>query len=137
MIFKNSQEPNPYFLKLFISSLASSHTHYWASQVALVVMKPLANSGDVRDTGSSPGWRRSPGGGQGNPLWYSCLENLVDRGDWWATVHRVAKSWTRLKQLSMHAHILPTLLKIKEANESKRFGKSRRIREYNLSPSRN
>ena len=108
-----------------------------ASQVALVVMKPPANSGDVRDTGSSPGWRRSPGGGQGNPLWYSCLENLVNRGDCWATVHRVAKSWTRLKQLSMHAHILLTLLKVKEANESKRFGKSRRMREYNLSSSRN
>ena len=43
---------------------------------------------------------RSPGGGQGNPLWYSCLENPMDRGAWWATVGRVPKSWTQLKRLS-------------------------------------
>ena len=46
---------------------------------------------------------RSPGGGHGNPLQYSCLENPMDRGAWWSTVHRVAKSQTRLKRLSMHA----------------------------------
>ena len=45
---------------------------------------------------------RSPGGGSGNPLQYSCLENPMDKGAWWATVHRVTKSRTRLKQLSMH-----------------------------------
>ena len=43
------------------------------------------------------------GGGHGNPFQHSCLENLMDRGAWWAIVHRVAKSWTRLKWLSMHA----------------------------------
>ena len=43
------------------------------------------------------------GEGNGNPLQYSCLENPVDRGAWWAAVHRVAESRTRLKQLSMHA----------------------------------
>ena len=43
--------------------------------------------------------------GNGNPLQYSCLENPMDRGAWWAMVHRVAKSQTRLKGLSMHAHI--------------------------------
>ena len=43
------------------------------------------------------------GGGDGNPLQYSCLENPMDRGAWWATVHRVEKSQTQLKQLSMHA----------------------------------
>ena len=43
------------------------------------------------------------GEGNGNPLQYSCLENPVDRGAWWAAVHRVAQSWTRLKRLSMHA----------------------------------
>ena len=51
---------------------------------------------------SIPGSERSPGEGSGNPLHYSCLENPMDRGAWWATVHGVAKSWTRLKQLSMH-----------------------------------
>ena len=50
-----------------------------------------------------PGWGRSPGGGPGNPLQYSCLENPMDRGAWRATVHRVAKNQTQLKQLSMHA----------------------------------
>ena len=46
---------------------------------------------------------RSPGEGNGNPLQYSCLENSMDTGAWWATVHRVTKSWTRLKRLSTHA----------------------------------
>ena len=52
--------------------------------------------------GSIPGLGRSPGEGCGNPLQYSCLENPMDRGAWRATVHRVAKSWTWLKQLSTH-----------------------------------
>ena len=52
---------------------------YGASQVALVVKKPLANAGDIRDAGSIPGSGRSPGGGHGNPLKYSCLENPMDR----------------------------------------------------------
>ena len=60
-----------------------------------------ANAGDIGDWGSIPGWGRSPGGGRGNSLQYSCLENPMDRGAWWATAHRVAKSQTRLKQLSM------------------------------------
>ena len=48
---------------------------FWASQVALVVKDPSANAGDIRDMGSIPGSRRSPGGRYGNPLQYSCLEN--------------------------------------------------------------
>ena len=71
--------------------------------MVLVVKNPPTNAGDVRDVGSIPGSGRSPRGGHGNLLQYSCLENLMDRGAWWATVHRVAKSWTWLKQLSMHA----------------------------------
>ena len=58
-----------------------------------MVKNPLANAGDMRDTGSVPGLGRSPEGGHGNPLRYSCLENPMDRGAWWAMVHRVAKSW--------------------------------------------
>ena len=50
-----------------------------------------------------PGLGRSPGGGNGTPLQYSCLENPMDRGAQWATVHRVSKSQTSLKQFSMHA----------------------------------
>ena len=65
-----------------------------ASQVALVVKNLPASAGDIRDTGSIPGLGRSPGGGHGNPLQYSCLENPMDREAWRATVHRVAKSQT-------------------------------------------
>ena len=61
-----------------------------------------ANAGDARDTGSIPGLGRSPEGGHGNPLQYSCLENPLHRGAWWVTVHRVAKIRTRLKQLGRH-----------------------------------
>ena len=61
------------------------------------------NAGDLRDVGSIPGLGRSAGERHGNPIWYSCLENSTDKGVWRATVHRVAKSWTRLKRLSTHA----------------------------------
>ena len=64
-----------------------------ASQVVLVVKNLPANAGDVRDTGLIPESGRSPGGGHGNPLQYSCLENPMDRGAWQAIVHRVPKSW--------------------------------------------
>ena len=67
------------------------------SQVALAVKNPSANAGDM---GLIPALGRSPGGGHGNPLQYSCLENPIDRGAWWAMVHRIAKSRTRPKQLS-------------------------------------
>ena len=57
----------------------------------LVVKSLPASAGDVRDEGSVPGVARCPGGGQGNPPQYCCLENPMDRGVWWATVHRVAE----------------------------------------------
>ena len=66
-----------------------------------VVKKLPTNAGDA---GLIPGLGRSPGGGHGNPLRYSCLENFMDRGAWQATDHRVAKSQTQLKQISTHAH---------------------------------
>ena len=61
------------------------------------VKNPPGNAEDLRDMGSIPGLGRSPGEGNGNPLQYSCLENFMDRGAWQATVHGVAKSWTRLR----------------------------------------
>ena len=73
-----------------------------ASQVAVVVKNMPANEGDMRDLGLIPGWGRSHGEGNGNPLQYSCLENPIDRGVWRGTVHRVAQSQIQLKQLSMH-----------------------------------
>ena len=60
------------------------------------VKESTCSAGDVRDVGSVPGLGRSPGGGHGNPLQYSCLENPMDRGAWGTIVHRVAKNWTQL-----------------------------------------
>ena len=62
-----------------------------------MVKNPPASAGDVRDSGSIPALGRSPGGGHGNPLQYSCLGNLMDRGGWQAIVHTVTKSWIRLR----------------------------------------
>ena len=59
-----------------------------------MVKNVLANAGDLRDMSSIPGSGRSSGGGHGNPLQYSFLENSMDRGAWWATAHGFAKSWT-------------------------------------------
>ena len=66
---------------------------HWASQVALVVKNLPANAEGIRDMGPIPGSGRSPGGGYGNPLQYSCLVNPMN---WRVTVHGVTKSWTRL-----------------------------------------
>ena len=57
-----------------------------------MVKNLFANAGDIRDDGLIPGLGRSPAGGNGNPLQYSCLGNPMDRGAWWATFHRVAES---------------------------------------------
>ena len=73
--------------------VSDSYDYIWASQVTLV-------AGDIRDTSLNPGLGKSSGGGHGNPLQYSCVENAIDRGAWWTTVHGVTKS---LKPLSMHA----------------------------------
>ena len=69
------------------------HDLKWASLVAQTAKNLPANAGDP---GSILGLERSLGEGNGNSLQYSCLENSMDRGAWWATVHEVTKSWTRL-----------------------------------------
>ena len=66
-----------------------------------MVKKLLANAGDIRNMGLIPGLGRSPGGGNGNPFQYTCLQNSMDRDAWQAIVHRVAKSQTRLKRLNI------------------------------------
>ena len=83
---------NSYMQLLFSIYLDSINR---ASQVALVVKNLPA--GDLRDAGSVLGSGRSPREGHGNLLQYSCLENSMDRGAWWAAVHGVAKNWTQLK----------------------------------------
>ena len=77
-----------------------------ASQVALKVKNSPANAGH---SSVIPGSRRSPGEGNGKPLQYSSLGNLMDRGAWGATVHGVAKKWTRLSDFT-HTHIDDSML---------------------------
>ena len=86
---------------LLLSSLLETDEKRRTSQVALVVKKLLANAEDIKDACSIPGLGRCPGGGHGNPLQYPCLENPMDRGAQWATVHSIPKSQTQLKRLSM------------------------------------
>ena len=74
-----------------------------ASQLVLEVKNLPPSAGDKRDAGLIPELERYPRGGYGNPLQYSCLENPIDRGTWWALVHRVAKNQTRLSNLA-HKH---------------------------------
>ena len=71
--------------------------HCLLHQMILGVQNLPTNAGDIRDMGLIPGLGRSSGGGHGNPLQYFCLENPMDREAWWATVHRITKSQTRLK----------------------------------------
>ena len=76
--------------------------------MALVVKNPPASAGDIGDNSLIPGLGRSPGGGHDNPLQYVSLENPMDRGAWWAIVHRVTKvikSRTQLKQFSTHTYM--------------------------------
>ena len=96
-------------IQIYISSI-SRVCFSWAYQftsklglLALVVKDLPANTEDIRDASLIPGLGRFPGGRHGNPLQYSCLENSMNRGVWWALVHRLAKSQTRLKQLCMHS----------------------------------
>ena len=83
----------------------SNFTFYYHGGNSVVKNTP-ANVGDTGDVGSIPGWERSPGGGSGNPLQYSCLENPMDRGAWRATVQGVTKSQKRLLNVSPSPHQL-------------------------------
>ena len=73
----------------------------WGFPGGLVGQEPTCSAGETGDVGLIPGWGRSPGEGHGNPLQYSCLDNPMGRGAWWATVHGVT-SQTQLKQRSTH-----------------------------------
>ena len=77
-----------------VEGKASAVKNSSASQVALVLKNRHTNAGDIREAVPIPGSGRFPGGGPGNPLQYPCLENPMDRGTWWATFHKVTKSWT-------------------------------------------
>ena len=73
---------------------------FWGFPGGTVVKNPPASARDARDVGSIPGSRRSPGGGNGNPLQYSCLKNSMDGGAWWSIVHGVTKNQTWLNNLA-------------------------------------
>ena len=82
--------------------MATQVQYSWASLVAQMVKKKKKSSCNVGDLSSIPGLGSSPGGGHGNPLQYSCLENPMVRGAWSAAVHGVAKSRTRLRDFTFH-----------------------------------
>ena len=94
-----SQLQSPGIEKIRISLDREAHHLYQLKGFpgSLVVKNTPANAGDIRDVGLIFGSGRFPGGGRGNPLQYSCLENPMVRGAWWATIHEVTKSWTRSK----------------------------------------
>ena len=89
-------------VSLFQDSKADVYLSYWGFPGSTVVKNPPANTEDTRNVDSIPGSERSPRVGNGKLFQYSCLENSMDRGAWWATVHGVTKSWTRL---STHARM--------------------------------
>ena len=92
---REATEPSPVYYSLFMGLTCFPG--------GPVVKNPSASAGEVRGAGSIPKSGRSPGGGHGNPLQCSCLENPMNRGAWQATVHRVTKSWARMKRVSLHA----------------------------------
>ena len=89
----------------FVFPLKFMKVLIWGFPCGSVVKNPSTNAGDIRGTSSILGLGISPGRGHGNLLQYFCLENPMERGAWWATAHKVAKSWTQLKQLSMYARV--------------------------------
>ena len=74
-----------------VRNIVPEYLGLWGFPGDSVVKNLPVNAGDIRDVGLIPGLVRSLGGGHGNPLQYSCLENPMDRGAWWATVHGVTK----------------------------------------------
>ena len=82
-------------LEAAIHGQLGEHVGFPGSSVVKILP---ANSGDAGDLGSIPGWGRFPGGENGNPFQYFCLEKPMDRGAWWATVHEVTVSWSGLSE---------------------------------------
>ena len=89
-----------------------------------------ASASNVGDLGSIPGLGRSPGEGNGTPLQYSCLENPMDRGAWWVTIHGVSKSWTRLSNFIYHLLSRDALEKSSESRMCEAYERVARIAHY-------
>ena len=103
------------FARRLLPFIRTEEGTHWTLELFLVTVylvlpwwprgkESACSAGGARDMSLISRSGRSPGGGHGNPLQYSCLQNPMDRGAWWATVHGVAKSWTRPKWLSTHVH---------------------------------
>ena len=107
-----------------------------ASQGAPVVKNLPANAGDAGDGGSVSGLGRTPGGGNGNPLQYPCLENPMDRGAWWATVHGAAESQTQLSERvctdTTHTHTYTHSIRVNSWVQGKYKYKARFVPSKNL-----
>ena len=88
----SAHAPDPVPLLTFVRNSRKQGLPWWLSGKG-----SACSARDARDSGSIPGLGRSPGVGNGNPFQHSCLENPTDRGTWWATVHGVTKSQTRLR----------------------------------------
>ena len=97
MCYSGSDTSQKEFFQATLAKVETSRTIQPGFPAGSVEKESTCNAGDM---GSIPGLGRYPGEGNGNPLQYSCLENPVDRGAWWAVVHRVTQSRTRLKRLS-------------------------------------
>ena len=102
-LMRGTRKPSPSFFFFFFSLSLSFFLNFLGYVIYIlgfpggeVVKNMPANAGGTGNGGSVPGSGRYPGEGNGNPLQYSCLENPMDRGAWWATVHGVSKSQTRL-----------------------------------------
>ena len=116
-------EPTKMFFSKWINKLCYIQTMEYcselrrngASQVVLVVKNPPANAGGIREVGSVSGWGRSPGGGNGNSLQYSCLENPMDSGAWWAIVIG-SQRWIWLKQISTQEEMTYEVMKRQGGN---------------------
>ena len=93
-VFRGSSRPRDRTQVSYVSSNGRQVLYHLSHQVAQVAKNPTTNTGDLTVAVWILGWGRSPLGGHSNPLQFSCLENPMDRGAWWASVHSVAQSRT-------------------------------------------
>ena len=91
---------------------------YWLGSCFPGGSEVKASASNAGDLGSIPGSGRSSGEGNGNPLQYSCLENPMDGGAWWATVHGVTKSRTRLSDLTQSSYFTLLLLPSQDTSDA-------------------
>ena len=96
----------------YINAFVYIHSIYMGFSGGASGKEPACNAGDGRDARSMSGLGKFPGGGHGNPLQYSCLENPMGRRAWWATAHMVSKSWTWLKWYSMHTFYICVVIHV-------------------------